>query len=229
MKKRTKMQPGSGPIERDLEEYVSRRIGTAPRDRLAWVVRIVQQNPTEWTPGDRENLKLELAGFYHSESRAQGMPYYPADDEVKETLQAFRKAIERAVHRERISAGEIIGEIIGRRFRAGEVLTFLSAVWDASAGRFVAWDGDTAEWPTRVMFTLVRLLVEWGHLVKECPAPASRGREGEACGVWFVANRPTQEYCSGTCQSRASTRAVREGTETPATLRRREAQAQKEG
>ncbi|MBI4537171.1 MAG: hypothetical protein HY712_04350 [candidate division NC10 bacterium] len=210
-------------------DLVDRRVGTTPRERLAWVVAAVQRQPKDMTPGDRQNLRVEMAGFYHFETHAQGTPYIPTEEEAQEALRAFGQAIQRAVRRERISAGEIITEATGRRVRAGELVSDLAAVWDSGAGRFVAWDCTTAEWPTRATFALVRLIVESGHLLKECPAPASRGKEGEMCGVWFVANRPTQEYCSGTCQSRASTRAAREGAETPATLRRREAQTQKEG
>ena len=81
------------------------------------------------------------------------------------------------------------------------------------------WDGVEFGWPGRAAQTLGDLIEKEGSFLKECPAPLPR--DEEACGVWFVAKRPKQEYCSATCQSRASTRAARAGTETPAEKRRK--------
>lgn len=215
----------------EFVEFVHRRIGTTPRDRLAWVVGLVQRNPKEMTPGDRENLGLELAGFYHFEARAKGEPYIYSDEEVQEVLRAFGVVIERAVQRERISVGGIMQEVEkafagkgGRPqhpHRPGDILTDLAVVWDDQGGRFIPWEAEVAAWTTRAVRALVRLIMGYGHLVKECPAPAPRGEEGETCGTWFVAKRPNQEYCSATCQSRATTRANRTGSDTPVMAKRR--------
>lgn len=54
--------------------------------------------------------------------------------------------------------------------------------------------------------SLYRLIMEYGHLIKKCPAPAIRAKHGETCGKWFLAKRPNQDYCNPTCVSRKTTR-----------------------
>ncbi len=53
---------------------------------------------------------------------------------------------------------------------------------------------------------LYDLILNYGHLIKQCPAPARRAKEDERCGKWFVAERPNQQYCSSRCLSRKTTR-----------------------
>jgi hypothetical protein len=93
--------------------------------------------------------------------------------------------------------------------------------WDEQSGRWnAAFLWFEQEWPDLAAIALDRLIGVHGHLVKECPAPAIRAKAEEICGRWFVAKRPNQDYCSSTCQSRASTRATRGGTQTAAVRRR---------
>lgn len=134
----------------------------------------------------------------------------PTEADVKEIRTRFGWIIEQAVRRKQAPIRGIRAMVYlwwdGKRFRYGE---------DSDPG-----------WADRAAQTLADLLEEHGHLLKECPALAPRAEAGETCGLWFVAKRPNQEYCSATCQSRASTRAAREGKDTAATLKRRE---EKEG
>ena len=44
-------------------EFILPRIGETKKERLAWVVRVVQREPRELIPGDWDNLRLELAAF----------------------------------------------------------------------------------------------------------------------------------------------------------------------
>lgn len=169
------------------------------RDRLAWAVALVQREPREMTPGDRENLRLGLWAFpiYLPSDRIGLLP--PDEQEVREILKRFGDMIAKAARREEIE-------------RRGKPPLILS--WNSQTGRYTELarlaDPDACE---RTLWILLR---EYGHLVKDCPAPAVRAKAGETCGVRFVAKRPNQDYCSATCQSRASTRAARAGTETPA-------------
>jgi len=122
----------------------------------------------------------------------------------------------------------LIGEIIQRAVRRENITTGLAKIeatlwWDVKAGRFWAWEVDEhADWKLLATRALGLLIAEYGHLLKECPSPPKRGKAGEICGTWFVARRVNQEYCSAVCQSRASTRAFRAGTETPAVAKRRQ-------
>src|SRR5262249_30742510 len=94
----------------------------------------------------------------------------------------------------------------------GSVNVKAHLVWSTGRQRFlVVTDLPSASWSTRVLRSIGRRLEAHGHLLKECPAPGVRAKAGETCGAWFVAGRPNQNYCSGTCQSRAATRNFRAG------------------
>jgi hypothetical protein len=77
--------------------------------------------------------------------------------------------------------------------------------WSPTANRFVEETWFPQGYETAAVRALGKLLVDYGHLVKECPAPKFRGKLGETCETLFVANRPNRMYCSGACQSRATT------------------------
>ena len=84
--------------------------------------------------------------------------------------------------------------------------------WWPPKSRFIEWveqDGynyleDSAALAMR------DLLIRHGHLLKQCPAPALRGKKGEKCETLFVASRPNKSYCSAQCQTRSTTTAARE-------------------
>jgi hypothetical protein len=222
MMKKRKAQPERAKVTTTKPEGVSRlsqmistgmaRIGFSPRSRLAWAVRAVQRPRKELTPGDWDNLRLELLGFIWPgnmpESAAHGPP---SKEDAQEAVNRMGGIIEAAIKRQSVILSNIKDAV---RVLRWDPETFIyRVVWGGQAD--LTWGDAAAE-------QLGRLLERVGSLLKECPAPAVRGREGETCGTWFVAKRPNQDYCSGTCQSRASTRAKRAGTPTPAALKRRE-------
>ena len=140
-------------------------------------------------------------------------------------LGLFDEMLGAAIRREQINAGT---------FRIRETLYWWE--WPASS-RALGRRQDTyylgsevfgvVEWKHLARRALAYAIRDAGYLLKACPAPASRGEAGESCGTLFVANRPNQEYCSATCQTRASTRAARRGEETPVVRKRREQAATK--
>ena len=89
--------------------------------------------------------------------------------------------------------------------------------WDDSDGIFVQIVNpfEFSGWLGRASAYFLRTVLIGGHLLKICPAPTSRGKDGELCDTRFVASRPNQAYCSARCQTRAATRAYRSGDSTP--------------
>jgi hypothetical protein len=179
------------------------RVGYAPRDRLAWVVREVQKKRDDMTPADRDNLRSELAVFtVAGVGGAAGDRYgnllRPEPDEAKSILDELGVMIASAVRRERVNVGPIL---VRNRL-----------VWDTETRRYTTIPmgpyGASEGWSSRARRMLARLLEENGHFLRECPAPEARDPEAQ-CAIWFVANRPRQLYCSPRCQSRAATQAYR--------------------
>jgi hypothetical protein len=187
--------------ERQQWDAILNRVGWEPRERLAWAVRRVQQESRrEMSPGEREDLRAEVAVFSSGvkgggASWTRGELNRPAAEEINGILVQLGRILQAAVNRERVTVARGVRE--------------LSLTW-GPRGRFLLWDdGDDRDWNLRARQVLARLLVDSGHLLKECRAPAWRGKPGETCETWFVANRPKQDYCSATCQRRAARRAFR--------------------
>lgn len=195
------------------------RIGTQPRERLAWLVRVVQRRPGELTAGDRENLRLELGSFIYADgpfrgigtvSFREGRPVYTnwlPEEKVEPILRRLGEMVGTAVQREPV--------LIAKGWRAAYLW------WREEEGRYEETPPGSLNWHERAARALANLLRDYGHLLRECPAPAVRAKDAEeTCGTWFVAARPDQEYCSPTCRSRAGARAFRAGTETAAMAKR---------
>jgi hypothetical protein len=213
----------------ELLTLVQKRVGTTPRERLAWAVRAVQRSRKEQTPGDWDNLCTELAEFASEDGMIRSALDWggaaekrkewgqPNREEALAMLTRMGEMIEATVRRQPVRVGTVHGTLflyrINVRFENRPL-----AVW------VPRWDGVKFDWTERAAHILGGLIRMTGSLLKECPAPLPR--DEEACGVWFVARRPKQEYCSATCQTRASTRAARAGTATPAEKRRK---TEKEG
>jgi hypothetical protein len=210
MRKKTQRQDERrgqpGPV--GLETIIP-RIGKTPRARLAWAVNLVHRDLKSLTPGDYENLRLELAAFLyrpipdryfrHLKAHLGELPSRPLEPvpwpEVPDILHRIREVIECVVRREPFSALENAGT--------------LRLIWNQHERRWFHVFITQDSLADQAADTLWPLIVAWGHLVRTCPAPKKRGKPGEACGAWFVAKRPNQLFCTSMCQSRASTRAKR--------------------
>ena len=197
----------------------SERVGRTGQERLRWALSIVDK-PGGWrafTPGDRLNLRLELLTFMglgigldmrrleagEEPIGAHGRIVPPTEAEVGQILEMFDKLLVAAIRRE---------DIVLDPSPAKRTLQWLEQ--DGHYG--VRTDHiEKAGWIYYARKELVDAIGESGHLLKICPAPAKRGKEGETCNTRFVARRPNQAYCSARCQTRAASRAYRSGDSTP--------------
>ena len=199
----------------------AQRVGDTPRDHLQWALRQVETQSNQRTPGDTENLRMEIAAFI---ARRPVPPVYsgvltgddrgvdaPSDDEVTQILGAFDEMLMATLNREKVPVATV------------KLSRFL--FWHAGSERFVTDERVKGEdnWLLSARWLLGQAIEKAGHLLKECPAPAPRGEPGETCKTLFVAKRPNQTYCSGTCQTRAATRAYRSGEATPVAQERKKA------
>lgn len=172
------------------------RIGMEPQDRLAWLVGVIQRPAQMMTPGDHENLRLELAALIRADGPPQGhlaAMRAPDPEEIGPILRRLGAMVEAAVGRKEIPLWKVQRE--------------QSLLWNPDRGRFEDPPPPIGGWLWMAVATLANLLRAHGHLVRACPAPAVRAEE--PCGVWFLANRPDQEYCGSKCRSRHGTRASR--------------------
>lgn len=211
---------GRAAIERVLQ-LCAPRVGSTPQDRLRWALGHVEVPLSERTPGDIENLRMEIVYFIHARRPVRpvfsgvlvaddkGTVDAPSDREVAQILEVFDGLLKAALHRETVSVATV------------KLFRFL--VWDPSSEEFVARETpkDEETWLLSSRWLLGQDIEKAGHLVKTCPAPAPRREPGDTCGRTFVAKRPNQTYCSATCQTRASTYATRRGEETPVVRERR--------
>lgn len=195
---------------------VVKRIGESEDDRLRWLVEVVQRE-RKLTPGDQDNLALELVAFAIAgnplpESYASHVAKYfdpmkhsvgPLEPhQVQRVLDRLRQVLCAVVRREQFMA--VSEEGAGRR------------AFFQPTGRWIELPPEKLPIDELAARALDRLILQYGHFVKACPAPELRTTTGATCGRWFVASRPSQDYCSPRCQSRATTRAARKGTMTPA-------------
>lgn len=178
------------------------RVGWTPRARLEWAVRAVQAGQAGWTPGAWEDFCRELAVFASgargggAESDEHGDIARPAPEAARTVLLDMDRMLTAAAERAPI--------VLGRRV----VNTRLA--WYGKESRYIPVPPiEDFNWAIETREKLGRLLEEFGHLVKQCKAPARRKNEA-VCGVLFVAARPRQEFCSPRCQARAATRRFRE-------------------
>lgn len=218
---------GGFPSDQDLVvagllPALERRIGRTERELLAWAVRAVQRNPKDMTLGDWDNLRSEVAVFCLWPWRGTTMgeiTEFAQVDPMNQAGEIIRPTQIEAGHM-RMRMKAMIEDAVKRKpVTVDTVEGTLMLLWSSVAAGsrwYRSWYGVQFSWPDRVAHALAELIHKEGALLKECPAPAKRAKAGEICGEWFVAKRPNQDYCSPMCQSRASTRAKRAGTATPA-------------
>ena len=183
------------------------RIGKTKRDRLAWLISLAQNSFSlnrekekvlkVMMPGAWADRKVELAFFASLTTDGLSVEDGKIDmteDQVKAILLRVNEMMKAAVNREEIRIDP---------FSCGGYLS-----WNASSGRY-DWKEVTEGWTGRMIKTTIDLILEYGHLIRKCPAPPKHDKRGTECGTWFLANREDQQYCSARCQSRSTTRAAR--------------------
>lgn len=199
-------------------------------DWLSWALRLHRQSLITMTPGDWQNLRIELAQFVMGNDvalpgrggitgRVGGLQDVdqPSEEEAKEILKTFGRVIQIALDQIRPPI-PVPGEAFQvRPVPMGRYLVNEQLYWDhrpAGQGgqRFASHKEIQAtrhesEWHVRGMYALGRLLERCGHLLRECQA--LRPHSVEPCKTRFLSLKGDGKYCSAGCKSRATTRAAR--------------------
>jgi hypothetical protein len=186
-------------VESSLQPYAA-RVGRSALEQLIWALRLAQQRPKEMTPADWENVRYEISAFCHLAGHRWVPPVgsavaTPSLEEAQEIREQLEKIVTAVIHRTPYV------EFGWQRIKSG-------ILWRADLECYHTWSVG-AGWNFQVMSTLGDLLARYGHLVRACTALLPRSREG-VCGIWFVAARAQQRFCSPRCQTRATTRAYRD-------------------
>ncbi len=187
------------------------RLPDDPRLRLAWVVDLVER-PSPWPkePEERVKLKTDIYAFIAKEGLTviSGIgPYvrtHPAEKVEKAILDDWFNMIRSALKREKIYVTD----------------AKTSLMWWPLKNRYIESTDYPDYYEVAAVRALAKLLLQHGQLIKQCPAPALRGRKGETCETVFVASRPNKIYCSSACQSRTTTAASRKAIGKPGAKKR---------
>ncbi len=221
--------PGAESLRADDLRAADDQLGRTPKERLAWAIDFVQKDLRALTPGDWLNLRSHLSAFAWTDVLSSVSPLLrshrglmverlryalASEEEARQAHETFRQILDRVIRQTRVDLGHYrVQLVLSRRETAsGWVMDpHISSVHPVKqAASTLTTVADFTEAPvTRATFVLAHLLGPYAHLVKACPAPASRRAGGGRCGRWFLAKRPNQNYCSHQCQARAATRAHR--------------------
>ena len=195
------------------------RIGLDPLDTLRWALEFAQRDLEELTPGDWENLRLELTVFatmqlskwrgqkpkamrgpggydifmkVRAPSREPPMIEVATDQEIRDTQADFRRIFSRLYDKGWVSIGPVEIEYLAtrRKIRGNLPRELVARMFALVKG---------------IRFGALRYLAEhlmfFGELLEVC--------HDTTCGRWFVQSRKNQVYCSPQCQTRANTRIYR--------------------
>jgi len=198
-----------------------RSFPTDPRGKLALVLKMIYDQPTkpDGTPRpptaqEKHDLATNMYAFVAScgfapiggpvtltltgkiDRDASGNPINLRTRINNEILRHWDNMIQHVLSREPV-------EIVPDR-----ISTVLA--WSEHTNRFAEQTWFPQDYHTAAARAFAKLLVDYGHLIKECPAPKLRGHIGQKCETVFVASRPNKLYCSSACQSRATTAGLRE-------------------
>ena len=182
-----------------------RRVGRGHKERLQWLLDFAQRELGHLTPGDWQNLRLELPAFATSPVAWERLwatldrislpqtSVVPAltEAEITDLQGEVRGLLDRLYRHGTSSVGPLSVTYRLSRQKGAPAFT-IPGVLPASPGDF----------RSRVLQTLAEILLGYGDLLQVCPEAK--------CGRWFVAGRPKQVYCSLLCQSRAKTRQYRQ-------------------
>lgn len=198
------------PIDPNTSEAMD-RIGHTHCEQLAWAVRITSANRPE-SEGAWLKLHYEIVTFAMLAGPI-GLPAPIINRDKKRfeenVLDEFSALIRQALEHETIQT------------KLSQQPGFL--MWDEKRQRYFQqqdfYNDDVTKAAAR---GLAKRIVECGHMLRKCPAPAKRkpGRKAknqpkisktieEACGNVFVAKRRNQKYCSSACLNRIITRRKR--------------------
>ncbi len=189
---------------------VESRVGTTPAARLQWALNLAQLELADLTSFDLENLRRELVAFDcwvipHDQVWSRRVPKalaqaarhpdlhpdapvpLPSLAEVRQTQRAVWNVVRTLLDSGEVQIGPMRASFVIFRDPKGRWEYFYRNPGTHS------WGG----------FTFANLLGGLASLVRECPEPK--------CRRWFVASRANQWYCSTRCQTRATTRAHRQG------------------
>lgn len=190
------------------------RLPTDPRLRLGWAVDLagnVGVLPKDEV--DKRKLIAEIYAFIGAAGLTVPVGYIVPYSVHGLLLNLWRKMIQAAVDREPVEivpTRNIASHKMNPSWRPPQIGVFL--IWSPRQNRFTEEIRFPGDYETAAAQALGKLLLDFGHLVKECPAPKLRGKPGELCETWFVASRPNKLYCSSACQSRATTARSRPAT-----------------
>lgn len=182
-------------IKPELLEALN-RIPNEHRLRLEWIIDLVEK-PRQWikNPEMKKKLDSDIYAFIVRQSLAPfGGPglylkTHPREKANEIILRNWSAMIRGVINREKIHVAN----------------AEINLMWWPPKKRFLEMTIRDDYYEDSASRALGKLLIEYGHLVKQCPAPALRGKKGETCEAVFVASRPNQNYHSSACQSRAST------------------------
>jgi len=172
------------------------RIGHTGQERLEWLLRRVHeppQTPEGVAAFERDIYFYGVLGSVLGFGSADGVSA-PPKGYGKRILEKFHDTFSRVIARDQIplsSKTSCLAWFPGHKSR--KPAYYISTEYQYELEPIVFGE-------------LIRDIQEYGHLIKQCPAPAVRAAKGETCGKWFLAKRPNQDYCSATCVSRKTTR-----------------------
>jgi hypothetical protein len=203
------------------------RVGSTPKARLEWVVKMVNVEPK--TPADWENLRWEMAVFCRRVGTdVVGRPDIPTEEEAARVRENFRSIVKKVVEGKTIEVQQVPVMLVWRPNEPApkSMSEVHQKVWAKIGAEYRGepppprnndgrwhrvplhsdWDGDSVN-------EITELIVQYGNLLRECRAPAPRS--DSTCGKWFVASRhKSRVYCSAQCTSRAATHLWRKGGDT---------------
>jgi len=171
------------------------RVGSNLRDRLTWALQLAQRPAETITPGDLENLRYEMAAALEAgghKTESVESPRIPDAEEAQAIHARLKDFFEKLLEEEEIPLDGSLRKQVYKLNRG--------------SGKWERWELGT---PNSVDALLEQLIPPYGHLIRECEAPRALGK-GERCGVWFVAKRDWQTFCSARCNNRAGAQAFRE-------------------
>ncbi len=209
-------QPEPLPVDSISSVFIA-AYNSLPREgprRLEWAVNLIEQTPLPKGKDERKSVMAQIYAFIAYEGNAPvGGPRgaglsvrtHPTNDWPEAVLRLWDRMVRAALKHEKV-------QVVNQR---------VSLIWWPQTKRFIERieHGGFNNLEDAAVIAMRNLLLRHGHLLKECPAPAVKGKKGEKCENVFVASRPNKNYCSPQCQTRSTTTASRERATLIASLK----------